>query len=132
MILSLIFEAVKTGFGWHREKNKAKHERDMAQINNQTRLLSERESNNAGWQMANLNDKDKIIRMGAFLIYASPILGYWISPALGARVQEGWNQLTPMQGEVLRIMCLAVFGINQGTKILGSTISSVAQALKRK
>ena len=126
-MLSLIVEGVKTVFGWAKEKAKAKHEKTMARINNETRLLSDHLQANSKWEMAQLNDKDKLIRIGAFLLFASPILGYWISPAIGARVQEGWNQLTPMQAEVLKIICCAVFGIKKATELAGGLVGALRQ-----
>ena len=126
-MFSLILEGVKTVFGWAKDKAKAKHDRNMAQINNEARLLQSRETNNAKWEMAQLNDKDKFIRICAFLLFASPVLAYWISPELGARVQEGWNQLTPMQADVLRGICLAVFGIKKFSEGLGSTVAALRQ-----
>ena len=119
-MISLILEGVKTIFGWVKEKSQAKHERNLAQIKNE-----------ANWSMAQITNKDKFIRIGAFLLYASPLIANWISPELGATVQQGWNQLTPDQAEALKVICFAVFGIRTGTRFIRETLGIIKETLNK-
>lgn len=128
-MISLILDGVKTVFGWMAEKSKAKHDREMAGIELDKRLLQSKQRANSQWEIAQLRDKDKLIRWCAFLLYASPLISTIISPELGARVMNGWHQLTTAQAYVLDAMCLSVFGIRKITQIVSGTVGSVIQAV---
>jgi len=80
-VISLLVEGIKTVFGWAKEKSIAKHQRNMAQIQNETELLLSKQKANSEWEMAQLNDKDKVLRWAAFLLFASPLLAHLI-PAI--------------------------------------------------
>lgn len=127
----LIIGAIKTVFGFIGDKTKAKHERDMAQLTLETRLLLSEQQANSKWEIAQLNDKDKLLRWAAFLLFASPLIAYWISPELGQRVQLGWHSLQSWQSDGLSGMCLAVFGIRKIPELIGSTIGAVKDGLKK-
>lgn len=130
-ILQLLFNGVKTLVNWQREKSVAKHERDMAQLQLERRLLLSKQEANSQWEIAQLNDKDKLLRWAAFLLFASPLVTSFISPELGARVQHAWHTLPIWQANVLSGMCLGVFGRRQIPEILGATVGSVKEALGR-
>lgn len=130
MFPTLILDAVKTIFGWIGEKSKAKHEREMAQIENQTKLLLSEQQANTNWEMAQLNDKDKLLRWAAFILFASPLLAAIINPEWGARVQSAWHLLKDWQSNVLSGMCMAVFGMRTVPQVLGATIGAIKNGLQ--
>ena len=130
-MLSLIFEGVKMVFGWAKDKSKAKHERNMAQIQNETRLLLQKETNNAKWAMAQLNDKDKIIRMAAFILFSSSFWSHLISPEFGALVQGAWQSMPHWQANVLSGMSLSVFGLKKIPQLLGATVGAIKAGLSK-
>lgn len=132
MIFGLIFDAVKTGFGWHREKKKAEHEREMAKISNETRLLLSTNEANSKWSMAQLNDKDKILRVAAFALFSSSFWSHLISPEFGRLVQGAWASMPHWQANVLSGMSLSVFGLKKIPQLVGATVGAITQALKRK
>lgn len=130
-MIGLVLEGVKTVFGWMKEKSKAKHEKNMAVLELEKRLLLSRQQANSQWELAQLKNKDKIMRWCAFLLFASPLIAYWISPSFGKEVQAGWSFIEPWQAEVLKSMCLAVFGYRACGKLVGSITGNIAQSLKK-
>lgn len=132
MIVGLIFEAIKTGFGWFKEKKKAKHAREMAQIENETRLLLSTNEANSKWDMAQLNDKDKIIRIAAFALFSSSFWSHLISPEFGQLVQGAWSSMPHWQANVLSGMSLSVFGLKKIPQLVGTTVGAIRQGLSRK
>lgn len=130
-MISLILDGIKTIFGWVKEKSKAKHERNMAQIQNEARLLSERESNNSKWAMAQLNDKDKLIRISAFILFSSSFWSHLISPEFGKVVHQAWASMPHWQANVLSGMSLSVFGLKKIPQLIGSTIGAIKEGLAK-
>lgn len=130
-MISLILDTVKTVFGWVGEKSKAKHEREMASIALETRLLLSSREANSKWEIAQLNDKDKVLRWAAFVLFASPLLATLIEPSWGHKVQDAWHMLKPWQANVLSGMCLAVFGMRKVPEVIGMTVGSIKEGLKR-
>jgi len=131
-MISLIFEGIKTIFGWVKEKSQAKHERNMAQIRNEARLLEEKETNNSKWAMAQLNDKDKLLRISAFILFSSSFWSHLVSPSFGKLVQESWSSMPHWQAEVLAGMSLSVFGLKKIPQIIGATVGIIKEAIQKK
>lgn len=130
-MISLLVDGVKTVFGWLGEKSKAKHERTMAALELEKRLLLSQQEANSKWEIAQLNDKDKLLRWAAFILFASPLLAALISPEWGHRVQEAWHMLKDWQANVLSGMCLAVFGMRSIPNVLGAAVGSIKEGLKK-
>lgn len=124
-LVKLAVSGVKTLVNWGKEKTVAKHKREMAQIELETRLLLSQTEANSKWEMAQLNDKDKILRWAAFILFASPLLAHFISPELGKRIQDAWHMLPDWQSNVLSGMCLAVFGMKKIPELLGSAVGAI-------
>lgn len=130
-MIGLIYDGLKTIFGWYTEKKKAKHERDMAEIDLEKRLLLSQQEANSKWERAQLNDKDKTLRWASFLLFASPLLASLINPQYGKYVQNAWHSLPQWQANVLSGMCLAVFGIRKIPELVGSTVGAVVSAVRK-
>lgn len=130
-MIGLIVEGIRTVFGWAKEKSKAKHEKEMAQLELEKRLLLSQNEANSKWEMAQLNDKDKILRWAAFILFASPLLAALVSPEWGHKVQEAWHMLQPWQSNVLSGMCLAVFGMRKIPDLLGACSGAIRQGLTK-
>lgn len=130
-MISIIFDGVKTIVGWLAEKSKARHERDMAQLQLEKRLLLSEQEANSKWEIAQLNDKDKILRYCAFVLFASPLIASLISPNWGHKVQLAWQMMKPWQANVLCGMCCAVFGMRKVPNIIGSIVGSIKEGLKK-
>lgn len=71
-------------------EKQAKHNRNMAVINNQARLASDTQSNNHEWEMASLQDKDNALRWCSFWLFALPIIITVIWPEHGNGI---WSNL---------------------------------------
>jgi len=68
------------------EVSKAKHKREIAVINNQARLASDEQTFNHEWEMASLQDKDKMLRYISFLLFALPIIITVLLPEQGKTI----------------------------------------------
>ena len=130
-MLSLIVDSVKTVFGWIAEKSKAKHEKEMAVIELEKRLLLSKQQANSQWEIAQLKDKDKWLRRGAFLLFASPLIASLISPEWGVKIQAAWHTLPLWQSNVLSGICLGVFGMRKIPELIGTTLGHIKQGLKK-
>ena len=90
------------------EKNKAKHERDIAIINNQASLAQDKASNNHEWEMANLQDKDKGLRWISFTLFTLPIVITVIDPEAGTKI---WTSLKVVPEHFLAIYYTMIGGV---------------------
>lgn len=131
-MISMILDGVKTLVGWFKESAKAKHEKNMAVIDLEKRLLLSKQEANSQWELHQLKDKDKLIRFLAFMLFASPLIANLISPEWGTWVQRGWHSLTPLQAEMLRGICGAVFGYKPVANMVGAITGSITDAIRTK
>jgi hypothetical protein len=70
----LIGGIIKDAIAGFQQILKAKQERDIAALNNRTRLLQDKESNNAAWEMAALQDSDRWLKRISFAIFSAPFI----------------------------------------------------------
>lgn len=130
-----LIAAILSGFGtlfrWLKARAEAQQDLKLAEIQAKKQILLSKEMANSEWEIAQLLDKDKMLRWAAFLLFASPLIAAMISPAWGAWVQRAWHSLEPWEANVLSGMCLAVFGLRKIPQLLGSTVGAVVDALKR-
>lgn len=129
-MIGLILEAGKTFFKWMKEKSVAKHERNMAALELEKRLLLSKQEANSQWEIAQLKDKSKFLRWAAFLLFASPLLISFISPSYGREIQQFWHTMPAWQADGLKGFCLAVFGMRQVPMALQGIVGAVKQGLK--
>lgn len=82
------------------QKQKAKQDMQLAEMQNKQRLLLDESSNNHNWEMANLTDKDKWLRRVSFAMFACPFIiaifapehiKYYFETAI-AMVPEWWQK----------------------------------------
>jgi hypothetical protein len=79
-IIALVGTLVKnTVSGWLKIQT-AKQYREIAATNNEARLLSDKESNNAAWQMAALRHSDRWLRRISFAIFSAPFICALFTP----------------------------------------------------
>lgn len=60
--------------GWVNDSLKQSREIKAAATENTVRLLKDEQSNNAAWEMANLQDKDKWLRWASFTLFTYPMV----------------------------------------------------------
>ena len=130
MISDLISLATHLFKGWT-ESKKAKSDLKLAEIQAKKDILLSKETANSEWEIAQLTDKDKVLRWAAFILFASPLIASLISPKWGTWVAHGWASLPSWQANVLSGMCLAVFGLKKIPQLVGSTVGAVKDALSK-
>ena len=79
-ILNGIATLANTWFEGRNQKQRAKIALDIAEANNKVRLLESTMEYNKEWEIAQLRDKDKVLRWVSFLIFAAPFLFALIDP----------------------------------------------------
>jgi hypothetical protein len=97
---STLLDIGKAWLDGFNQKQKAKQDLELAELNNKQRLLLDTQSNNHAWEMANLTDKDKWLRRVSFAMFASPFIiaifapehiQYYFEHAI-AMVPEWWQK----------------------------------------
>lgn len=71
-IISSLFGMGKTWLEGRTQRQKAKLEMQLAEIENKARLLRDKAQYNHMWEMAALTDKDKWLRRFSFTMFAGP------------------------------------------------------------
>lgn len=89
-VISAIAGVFKEGFSFWKEKNKAKHEMQLAGINNRTRLLLSEQEANHEWEMKALETSSKSLKHMSFFLFAGPVLITVVNPTYGAQI---WTNL---------------------------------------
>lgn len=125
-----LLEGAKELFGFLKQKSVLKRKIEIATLENKSRLALAKESHNSAWETAQLGDKDKLLRIAAFILFSSTLWSNFISPELGQRVANAWHLVPLWQANVLSGMCLAVFGMKQLPNFVGAVVGNIAQSLK--
>ncbi len=99
-LLTLVPGLIKEGFGFWRDKKKAKHEMQMAGITNRTRLLLSEQEANHEWEMKALETSSSSLKHMSFLLFAGPVLITVLSPEYGATI---WTNLQLVPEGFMRI-----------------------------
>ena len=110
-----------------KEKVLARHERDMAVINNQSRLAASKEEYNHSWEMASLQDKDKFLRNISFLLFTSPVVIAVIFPTYAL---EMFKNLEAIPEWLLHIWFYMISGV-WGIATLKDSVSQIVGNIKR-
>ena len=132
------FGVAKEWLGNRKARAKAKGELKLAEINNRTRLLADKNSNNHSWEMASLKSSGLALKWASFSLFSLPILFTVVAPFFGeagnaavaemwanfGRVPEGWLQ-------VYFTITGSIWGIAAMKDVAPGLVSGVAQAFKR-
>lgn len=73
-IAALAIGLVKDWFNGRQKIQQAQQERELAALNNQARLLADKESYNSAWEMAALRDSDRWLKRISFVIFSAPFI----------------------------------------------------------
>jgi len=124
-ILSPIINGVSSYVTTGQEMKKAEQE-------NRARLLRDKQSNNAEWEMAALTDKDKWLRRFSFGMFAAPFFWALYDPTA---VEQYFNvALSAMPEWYVQIfcsMCGAVWGLSALKNTAPALIGGVIKAVKK-
>ena len=111
-ILSFISKPITQYLKNRGEVKKAKHTRDIAIIDNQARLASDKQNNNHSWEMASLQDKDKWLRWFSFFLFTTPIILVVVSPEHGELVFVRLKEVPDWMLTIWFSMISGVWGIS--------------------
>lgn len=124
-ILSPIIGGVRDYVSTGQEIKKAEKE-------NRARLLRDKQSNNAEWEMAALTDKDKWLRRFSFGMFSAPFFWALVDPVA---VEQYFNvALSAMPEWYVQIfcsMCGAVWGLSALKNTAPALIGGVIKAVKK-
>ena len=109
------------------EKAQAKHKLEMAIIENKARLAAAKDQSNADWEMAQLEDKDKILRWFSYTMFTAPIVRTVVSPEWGKQIFQNLEYAPSWVVEVWIAMNGAVWGLSS----LKNVVPSVVGQLKK-
>lgn len=109
------------------EKAQAKHKLEMAIIENKARLAAAKDQANADWEMAQLEDKDKVLRWFSYTMFTAPIVITVVSPEWGKQIFQNLEYAPSWVVEVWIAMNGAVWGLSS----LKNVVPSVVGQLKR-
>ena len=102
----------------------AEHSRDLAVINNQARLASDKESHNHEWEMASLKDKDNALRWVSFWLFALPVVITVVAPEYGAVIFQNLELVPDWFKGVLISMIGGIWGIVELKKAVPQMIAA--------
>lgn len=115
-----------------KEKQQAKHNRELAVINNQARLAQSEKDYNHAWELASLQDKDKLLRFISYFMFTSPILIAIFSPEHGAKIFTNLESVPPWLVQSWVAMNGAVWGIASLKNVIPEFASSLKRATRKR
>ena len=130
-MIAAVIEIIKLALGFIKERSQAKHDVKMAYLLDKKRQLDDHNTQTYNWDMSQLNNKNRVIRILAFLAFFSPWLGYAISPEVGNWVERGWTSVPQWQANAFSGLCLAIFGMQHIHNFIGGTVDAVAKSFKK-
>ncbi len=125
-LIAPITGVISTVLERKREKSKAKHERAMAVINNQARLAQSTLEFNHSWEMASLQDKDKVLRNVSFFLFTFPLVITSISPETGKVLFANLELVPEWLMHIYFYMIAGVWGISA----LKDNVSQIVSSLR--
>ena len=127
-VLGFISKPITTWIQGRNEINVAKHQRDLAVINNQARLATEKQEYNAAWEMASLQDKDKGLRWFSFILFTFPIVIMVVAPNYGLEVFARLESVPEWMMQIWFYMISGVWGI----AILKDAVPQIVAGFRKK
>ena len=114
----------------HNEKSMAKHNREVAIIENEARLAQDKESHNSAWEMAQLQDKDKILRWFSYSMFTLPIIITVVNPEWGRQIFENLSYAPSWLVEVFIGLNGAIWGLSSLKNIAPSVVNQIKEIKK--
>lgn len=126
-LIAPITGVISTVLERKKEKSKAKHERTMAVINNQARLAQSTLEANHSWEMASLQDKDKVLRNVSFFLFTFPLVITSIWPETGKVLFANLELVPEWLMHIYFYMIAGVWGISA----LKDNVSQIVSSLRK-
>ena len=126
-MISIVYDIVKQGIGFFKEKQKGKHDMKMAGLENRARLLRNEQEMNHEWEMKTLETSSKSLKHLSFFLFAGPILVTVVSPSYGGEI---WNNLEKVPAGFMEIY-YAITGAIWGISALKDSGINLKSLLKK-
>ena len=107
------------------EKAAAKHKLELNVLENKARLALAEHEANSEWEMAQLQDKDKILRWFSYTMFTAPIIITVISPEWGKQIFQNLEYAPSWVVEVWIAMNGAVWGLSSLKNVVPSVVGSI-------
>ena len=107
------------------EKTAAKHKLELNVLENKARLALAKHEANSEWEMAQLQDKDKILRWFSYTMFTAPIVITVISPEWGKQIFQNLEYAPSWVVEVWIAMNGAVWGLSSLKNVVPSVVGSI-------
>jgi hypothetical protein len=118
--------------GGVRDHFAGKRELKKAEVENRARLLRDKASNNHEWEMANLQDKDKILRWISFCMFTWPFIWIYFDPAASAQYFEILDETMPAwYKQTYMGMTGGIWGLSSLKNVVPSLVNGVKNAIKK-
>ncbi|ACJ21260.1 hypothetical protein CbuK_A0027 (plasmid) [Coxiella burnetii CbuK_Q154] len=92
---------------WLKIRAEKTQELKIAEIEARKEMVLSKQTTIAQWELAQLVDKDKILRYSSFLLFSSPLWSRFLGPTIHRYVLDLWKGMTPFQDNVLAMICAA-------------------------
>jgi len=133
MIFSLIGSIITGALGIGKSHLESKQRVREAEQANTAKLLNDEASHNSSWEMANLQDKDKWMRRGSFLMFAGPFIWALFDPAqVGAYFAMLTETMPEWYVQTFMSMIGGIWGISALKNTVPGLIQGVVGAIKKK
>jgi hypothetical protein len=127
-----IIDGVKEWNNGRVELKKKKLDIKSAIHENTARLLRDENSNNHSWEMANLEDKDKWLRRGSFIMFSAPFIWALFDPiAVKEYFEVALNAMPKWYIQLFAGMVGAVWGMSQLKNSVPALIGGIKNAIKK-
>ena len=107
------------------EKSMAKHKLELNVLENKARLALAEHEANSEWEMAQLQDKDKILRWFSYTMFTTPVIITVISPEWGKQIFQNLEYAPSWVVEVWIAMNGAVWGLSSLKNVVPSVVGSI-------
>ncbi len=107
------------------EKSMAKHKLELNVLENKARLALAEHEANSEWEMAQLQDKDKILRWFSYTMFTAPIIITIIMPEWGKQIFQNLEYAPSWVVEVWIAMNGAVWGLSSLKNVVPSVVGSI-------
>ena len=129
--LGIIAKPVTTFIKKRGEIKIAEHTRDLAVINNQARLASDAQTNNANWEMAALQDKDRFLRRFSFFLFTSPMFLAVLAPEYWTTVVANLDAIPGWMLQIQLYMIAGIWGMAELKNSVPAMLSSLTAGKKK-
>ena len=95
--IATIFSGLTTLFTWFKDRAQKTQDLKIAEIEAKRDMVLSKQMAVAQWELAQLVDKDKPLRLLSFVLFASPFWSGFFGPDFHSYTLSLWHSLSPFQ-----------------------------------